>query len=124
MKRNKLIAKMLLIASIAQVPNMSNALDIKYNDIKKGIVIKDLPSQTFVTQYDFFNSLYTIAFGEEISEATISVTKDGVLISQKVIDIQNGDVIEYDFKDETAGEYEITIVTDNGSSIVEHIYVQ
>lgn len=67
---------------------------------------------------------FSITSHVSIPEAVITVTKDGVEISNETMPINRGTVIEYDFSNDEAGEYVITIAVDGTVISVDSIMVE
>lgn len=92
------------------------ALEIKVNnlgtrDVARSPGKKNQPVIP-VTYYDEITKTFSITSRVSIPEAVITVTKDGEEISNETMPINRSTVIEYDFSNDEAGEYVITIAVD------------
>ena len=127
MKTKQLFSTAFFIIALMQMPVASYALDIK---------VKSNPTQGEsrspgknnkpvipATYYNEAAKTFSITSRVSIAEAVITVTKDGVEISNETMPINRGTVIEYDFTNDEAGEYVITIAVDGTVISVDSITV-
>lgn len=128
MKTKQLLTTALLTVTFAQVPGASYALDVivqkNYeNESKSRCPGKNDQPVIPITYYNEAAKTFSITSRVSIPEAVITVTKDGVEISNETMPINNGTVIEYDFTNDEAGEYVITIAVDGTVISVDSITV-
>ena len=76
-----------------------------------------------ITYYNEAAKTFSITSRVSIPEVVITVTKDGEEISNETMPINSSTVIEYDFTNDEAGEYVITIAVDGTVISVDSITV-
>lgn len=116
MKTKQLLTTAFFAATLVQMPVSVYALEIKVNnlgtrDVARSPGKKNQPVIP-VTYYDEITKTFSITSRVSIPEAVITVTKDGEEISNETMPINRSTVIEYDFSNDEAGEYVITIAVD------------
>lgn len=127
MKTKQLLTIAFFAVTLMQMPVSAYALDIKVNNLGTRDVLRSPGKNNQpvipITYYNEAAKTFSITSRVSIPEAVITVTKDGVEISNETMPINNGTVIEYDFSNDEAGEYMITIAVDGTVKNVESIYV-
>jgi len=127
MKTKQLLTIAFFAVTLMQIPVSAYALEIKVRDLGTRDVLRS-PSKNNqpaipITYYNEAAKTFSITSRVSIPEAVITVTKDGVEISNETMPINRGTVIEYDFTNDEAGEYVINIAVDGTVISVESIMV-
>ena len=129
MKTKQLPTIAFLTVTLMQIPVTSYALDIKVRNASESESKSRCPGKNNqpvipITYYNEAAKTFSITSRVSIPEAVITVTKDDVEISNETMPINRGTVIEYDFSNDEAGEYVITIAVDGVVNNVDMIFVK
>lgn len=128
MKTKQLLTTAFLAVTLMQMPAASYALNIKIrsvsgNDTKSRCPGKNNQPVIPITYYNEAAKTFSITSRISIPGAVITVTKDDMEISNETMPINSSTVIEYDFTNDEAGEYAITIAVDGTVISVDSIMV-
>lgn len=128
MKTKQLLTIAFLAVTLMQMPVASYALNIKVRKASESESKSRSPGKNNqpvipITYYNEAAKTFPITSRVSIPEAVITVTKDGVEISNETMPINRGTVIEYDFTNDEVGEYVITIAVDGTVMSVDSIMV-
>lgn len=127
MKTKQLLTIAFLAVTLMQMPAASYALNIKVRNLGTRDVLRSPGKNNQpvipITYYNEAAKTFSITSRVSIPEAVITVTKDGVEISNETMPINRGTVIEYDFTNDEVGEYVITIAVDGTVMSVDSIMV-